>query len=55
MTINEIKNELDELKWKMEKLTNQQKELEQLFNAWKYAYSIVETDYKRIKENLKNY
>lgn len=55
MTIKELETELDEIKWKMEQLTKQERELEQLFKAWQYAYGIVEKDYKRIKENLKNY
>lgn len=52
---NELKQLYDNIKWKQEQLQKQLKEIENKFENWKSAYTIVESDLKIFKKLLKEF
>lgn len=51
----EIKNDIENLKYKFEKMNEQTKHLQNLFEAWKFAYTTIESDFKFLKQKLKDF
>lgn len=56
MTLREeIKQDIENLKYKFEKMAEQTRHLNKLFEAWKYAYTTIESDFKFLKQKLKDF
>lgn len=51
----EIKEDIENLKYKFDKMNAQTKHLQNLFEAWKYAYTTIENDFKFLKQKLKDF
>lgn len=51
----ELKEDLKNIEWKAEQLKKQADNLENLFRAWRYSYSILEDDIKALKSKIKKY
>ena len=52
---DELKQLYEDIKWKQEQLQKQLKEIENKFEYWKQAYTIVESDLKIFKKLLKEF
>lgn len=52
---DELKQLYEDIQWKQEQLQKQLKEIENKFEHWKTAYTIVESDLKIFKKLLKEF
>lgn len=51
----EVQEDIKTLKYKFEKMAEQTRHLNNLFEAWQYAYTTIENDFAFLKQKLKDF